>query len=208
MLFRSHPKDLSDGLVECFQSEKKLCGHIHLPVQSGSNRILKRMNRGYTLEQYLAKVKRLRSVRPTMAITSDIIVGFPGETQKDFEETIDMMEKIRFDSVFSFKYSERKGTAARQLPDKVPEAEKRKRLIRLQNLQNLHTQEKNTALEGSIQQVLVEGRSKNSDLDLMGRTEGWKIVNFRGGSDLIGTLVDVEITRGFLHSLRGKMIES
>ncbi|HQL00827.1 MAG TPA: tRNA (N6-isopentenyl adenosine(37)-C2)-methylthiotransferase MiaB [Smithellaceae bacterium] len=204
----SHPKDLSDGLVECFQSEKKLCGHIHLPVQSGSNRILKRMNRGYTLEQYLAKVKRLRSVRPTMAITSDIIVGFPGETQKDFEETIDMMEKIRFDSVFSFKYSERKGTAARQLPDKVPEAEKRKRLIRLQNLQNLHTQEKNTALEGSIQQVLVEGRSKNSDLDLMGRTEGWKIVNFRGGSDLIGALVDVEITRGFLHSLRGKMIES
>ncbi len=204
----SHPKDLSDNLIACFASIRKLSGHIHLPVQSGSSRILKLMNRGYTIQQYLEKVARLRDARPSISITSDIIVGFPGETQKDYEETIDMMEKIRFDSVFSFKYSERKGTAARLLPDKVLESEKRNRLIRLQALQNLHTQERNSALEGSIQKVLVEGRSKNAAQDMMGRTEGWKIVNFRGDSELIGSLVDVEITRGYLHSLRGRMKES
>ncbi len=203
----SHPKDLSEDLIECFASVPKLCGHIHLPVQSGSDRILKLMNRGYTVEEYMKKVHRLRAAHPQISITSDVIVGFPGESVKDYEETIDMMEKIRFDSVFSFKYSERKGTAARTLPDKVPEAEKRNRLRELQALQDRHTQEKNSALEGSIQEVLVEGRSRNSVQDMMGRARSWKIVNFKGCPELIGQRVNVEITRGYLHSLRGKMID-
>jgi tRNA-2-methylthio-N6-dimethylallyladenosine synthase len=203
----SHPKDLSDDLIDCFGSLSKLCGHIHLPVQSGSNRILGRMNRGYTVEEYGAKVARLRAVCPSISITSDIIVGFPGETAKDYQETIDMMEKIRFDSLFSFKYSERKGTAARTFKDPVPEAEKRRRLKELQALQDGHTQEKNWALEGSVQEVLVEGPSKNSDLEMTGRTRSWKIVNFKGGRELVGKKVNVLITRGFLHSLRGRMTE-
>lgn len=201
----SHPKDFSEALISCFAEVPKLCEHIHLPVQSGSNRILKLMNRGYTLEDYLEKVSRLRAVCPSISITSDIIVGFPGETQKDYQETIDMMEKIRFDSVFSFMYSERKGTAAQELPDKVPDAEKRQRLKELQTLQDGHTQEKNSSLEGTTQEVLVEGLSRNSEHDVMGRARSWRIVNFKGGPELIGKLVNVEITRGYLHSLRGKI---
>ena len=202
----SHPKDLSDDLIDCFASVPKLCEHIHLPVQSGSDRILKRMNRGYSSEEYLRKIDQLRDACPQISITSDIIVGFPGETQKDYQETIDMMEKIRFDSVFSFKYSERKGTAAQKLQDQVSEAEKRQRLKELQALQDRHTQEKNSALEASVQEVLVEGRSRNSEQDMMGRARSWRIVNFKGRPDLIGKQVFVEITRGYLHSLRGKMI--
>ena len=204
----SHPKDLSAALIDCFSSVPKLCEHIHLPVQSGSSRILKLMNRKYTAEEYLRKVDDLRRVRPSISITSDIIVGFPGETPRDYQETIDMMEKIRFDSVFSFMYSEREGTAACNLPDEVPIEEKRLRLEELQRLQETYTQEKNTALEGSIQEVLVEGRSKNSQQDLMGRTRSWKIVNFNGPPGMTGNLVRVEITRGFLHSLRGKIIKA
>ena len=204
----SHPKDLSDELIGCFGSLRKLCRHIHLPVQSGSNRILKRMNRGYTAEEYLEKTARLRRVCPEISITSDVIVGFPGETRKDYQETIDMMEKIRFDSVFSFKYSERKGTAAGALSGKVPEAEKRQRLKELQALQDRHTQEKNTSLEGSVQEVLVEGPSRNSRQDMTGRTSCWKIVNFEGRPELIGRTVPVRISRGYLHSLRGKQISS
>ena len=203
----SHPKDLSDELIDCFGDVPKLCEHIHLPVQSGSNRILKLMNRGYSTEEYLQKIDRLRSTCPIISITSDIIVGFPGETEKDYQETIDMMEKIRFDSVFSFKYSERKGTAAQKLQGKVPEIEKRQRLRELQALQDRHTQEKNTELEKSVQELLVEGRSRNSEQDMMGRARTWKIVNFKGGPELIGKMVNVEITRGYLHSLRGKMID-
>lgn len=203
----SHPKDLSDELIDCFAGVPKLCDHIHLPVQSGSNRILKLMNRGYSSEEYLRKIDRLRDACPQISITSDIIVGFPGETQKDYQETIDMMEKIRFDSVFSFKYSERKGTAAQKLQGKVPEAEIKHRLKELQALQDRHTQEKNTTLEGRVEEVLVEGRSRNSEHDMMGRTRSWRIVNFKGGPELIGNRVNVEITRGYLHSLRGKMID-
>ncbi|PKN10796.1 MAG: tRNA (N6-isopentenyl adenosine(37)-C2)-methylthiotransferase MiaB [Deltaproteobacteria bacterium HGW-Deltaproteobacteria-5] len=204
----SHPKDLSEELIDCFARVSKLCEHIHLPVQSGSSRILKLMNRGYSASEYFQKIDRLRKACPKISITSDIIVGFPGETQKDYQETIDMMEKIRFDSVFSFKYSERKGTAAGELPGRVPEVEKTQRLKELQALQDRHTQEKNTALEGSIQEVLVEGLSRNSEQDLMGRARSWRIVNFKGDAGLIGRKVPVEISRGYLHSLRGKMIKN
>jgi len=199
----SHPRDLSTELMDCFSTEEKLCHHIHLPVQSGSNKILALMNRGYTVDEYLKKIDYLRNIDPEMGITSDLIVGFPGETQKDYQETIDMMEKIRFDSTFSFKYSEREGTAAQKLKEKVAEDEKSRRLEMLQALQNDHTLAKNRALEGRVQDVLVEGRSKNSISDLTGRTSSYKIVNFKGEEDCIGKLTTVKISRAYLHSLRG-----
>lgn len=202
----SHPRDLSDELIRCFAEEEKLCDHIHLPVQSGSNRILTLMNRGYTVEEYMRKVDHLRKLSPRISITSDIIVGFPGETQNDYQETIDMMEKIRFDSTFSFKYSERKGTGAQKLEGKIEEREGLRRLKQLQMLQDQHTLEKNIALENTKQEILVEGRSKNSESDLMGRTGSWKIVNFEGELELIGKMVNVKISKAYLHSLRGKMI--
>ncbi|MFA5323911.1 MAG: tRNA (N6-isopentenyl adenosine(37)-C2)-methylthiotransferase MiaB [Smithella sp.] len=201
----SHPRDLSPELMSCFAEEEKLCKHIHLPVQSGSNRMLSLMNRGYTIEEYMGKIDYLRQITPHISITSDIIVGFPGETRDDYQETIDMMEKIRFDSTFSFKYSEREGTAAQKLKEKVAEEEKLRRLEKLQTLQNLHTLEKNTALEGSVQELLVEGKSRNSESDLMGRTSSWKIVNFKGETDLIGKMVNVEISKAYLHSLKGNI---
>lgn len=203
----SHPRDLSIELINCFAELGKLCEHIHLPVQSGSNKILSSMNRGYSIENYMEKVDRLRQVCPQISITSDIIVGFPGETESDYQETIDMMGKIRFDSTFSFKYSERKGTAAQKLEGKIDEVEKQRRLKFLQELQDKHTLEKNVQLEGSRQSVLIEGRSKNSDHDLTGRTGSWKIVNFKGEKKLIGKLINVKITKAYLHSLRGKMFE-
>ncbi len=203
----SHPKDLSDDLIDCFARVPKICEHIHMAVQSGSNRILKLMNRGYTAEDFLEKVEKLRHACPHISITSDIIVGFPGETQQNYQATIELMEKIRFDLLFSFKYSARAGTAAQKLKDNVPEDEKNQRLKDLQALQNRHTQEKHTALEGSVQKVLVEGLSKNSGQDMTGRARSWKIVNFKGGSELIGKMVNVEITCGYLHSLRGKIKE-
>ncbi|HOW57790.1 MAG TPA: tRNA (N6-isopentenyl adenosine(37)-C2)-methylthiotransferase MiaB [Smithellaceae bacterium] len=204
----SHPRDLSDELIMCFAEEDKLCKHIHLPVQSGSDKILALMNRGYQVNEYMKKIDALRDVCPSISITSDIIVGFPGETANDYQETIDMMEKIRFDSTFSFKYSERKGTAAYKLTEKVDEYEKSVRLKLLQELQNRHTQEIHNSLEGSVQQVLVEGRSRNSANDLTGRASSWKIVNFAGEPDLIGTIADVKITKAYLHSLRGKLMNS
>jgi tRNA-2-methylthio-N6-dimethylallyladenosine synthase len=204
----SHPRDLSEELIDCFAQEEKLCEHIHLPVQSGSNRVLALMNRGYTVEEYRAKVDRLRKVCPRISITSDIIVGFPQETQNDYQETIDMMEKIRFDSLFSFKYSERKGTVAQKFAGKIEECEKLRRLKQLQALQDKYTLEKNTALEGSRQELLVKGKSKNLERDLTGRTRSWKIVNFKGNQELIGELVNVKISKAYLHSLRGEIIEN
>ncbi len=199
----SHPRDLSMELMDCFATEEKLCSHIHLPVQSGSNRVLGLMNRGYTIEEYQSKIDYLRNVNASISITSDIIVGFPGETHKDYEETIDMMEKIRFDSTFSFKYSARAGTAAQKLKDDVAESEKLRRLERVQALQNRHMQEKNDALVGSRQDVLVEGESKHSENEFMGRTRSFKIVNFEGTPDFIGRIIAVEISGAYLHSLRG-----
>jgi len=204
----SHPRDLSKELIDCFAEEEKLCEHIHLPVQSGSNRVLALMNRGYTVEEYRVKVDHLRRVCPQISITSDIIVGFPQETQNDYQETIDMMEKIRFDSLFSFKYSERKGTVAQKFTGKIEECEKLRRLKQLQVLQDKYTLEKNTALEGTRLELLVEGKSKNLESDLTGRTSSWKIVNFKGKQKLIGELVNVKISKAYLHSLRGEIIEN
>lgn len=203
----SHPKDLSDGLIECFATVDKLCEHIHLPVQSGSDSVLKRMNRRYDADDYLRKVNKLREVCPYISISTDFIVGFPGESESDFQKTIDLMEEVRFDNAFSFKYSARPGTAAEKLDDRIPEPVKRERLTRVQELQQIHTVEKNHALKGMVEDILVVGLSKNSHTDVSGRTKTNRIVNFEGERELIGKTVCVSIHNTYIHSLRGKLFE-
>ena len=197
----SHPKDLSDDLVKCFNKLPKLCEHIHLPVQSGSNRILKAMNRKYMIEDYVRIIEKLRKSCPNIAITTDLIVGFPGETDEDFQKTIDLVKKVRFDNFFSFKYSPRPGTNAAQLADDVPELEKKKRLSYLQKLQEMITEEIDKSYKDKVCEVLVEGYSKNSKEKLTGRTRTNKIVNFYADKSLIGEIVKVKITQIYKHSL-------
>jgi tRNA-2-methylthio-N6-dimethylallyladenosine synthase len=202
----SHPEDLSEKLIQSFGRLEKLCEHIHLPFQSGSDRILTRMHRGYTRTSYLEKIDRLRNVCPSVAITADAIVGFPGEAEKDFEETLDLLRGVRFDELFSFKYSSRKGTRAAQFEDQVEPGIKQERLSVLQKLQKEITLEKNKALEGSSEEVLVEGPSKQGSRDVTGRTRSNRIVNFEGDQSLRGALVRVHITQAYAHSLRGRLM--
>jgi tRNA-2-methylthio-N6-dimethylallyladenosine synthase len=204
----SHPKDLSEKLIQTFSNLKKLCEHIHLPFQSGSDRILKAMHRGYTKEAYLEKIDCLRNICPSIAVTSDVIVGFPGEEEKDFGETLELLRKVRFDDLFSFKYSARKGTRAARFKDKVEEDMKQDRLSVLQEIQKEITLHKNQELEGRVEEVLIEGRSKQSDQEVTGRTRSNKIVNFEGDLSLAGKLVPVRITKASPHSLRGEMLGS
>ncbi len=202
----SHPRDLSEELVQAYLNLPKLCEHIHLPFQSGSDKILKAMSRGYTRASYLEKIESLRKACPSMAVTADVIVGFPGEEEKDFEETLDLMQKVRFDDLFSFKYSPRKGTRAAQLTDKVEEKVKQERLALLQGVQREITLQRNQELEQSVEEILVEGRSKQSPQDVTGRTRSNKIVNFRGDLGLVGKRVPVRIVKAYPHSLRGEGI--
>jgi tRNA-2-methylthio-N6-dimethylallyladenosine synthase len=200
----SHPADLSEELIQAFSKLPKLCEHMHLPFQSGSNRILKAMRRGYTKESYLEKIDRLKRVCPSIALTADVIVGFPGEEEEDFKQTLDLMERVQFDDLYSFKFSPRKGTRAAQFQDRVEEKVKQDRLSVLQEIQKEITFKKNQDLEGRLEEVLVEGQSKQSDQDVTGRTRSNKIVNFEGDLGLVGKLVHVCITKGFPHSLRGE----
>jgi len=201
----SHPKDLSEELIQAFSRLQKLCEHIHLPFQSGSNKILRAMHRGCTKESYLEKVDRLKKICPPIAITADVIVGFPGEEEKDFEETLGLLQKVQFDDLFSFKYSPRKETRASQFMEKVEEKVKQERLSILQEIQKGITLQKNQVLEGRVEEVLVEGLSKQSTQDVTGRTRTNKIVNFEGNLKLAGQLVPVCITKAYPHSLRGEM---
>jgi tRNA-2-methylthio-N6-dimethylallyladenosine synthase len=201
----SHPKDLSDDLLECFAAIDKLAAHIHLPFQAGSNRILKRMRRGYTREEYFELTLKLRAAKEDIAITSDVMVGFPGETDQDFQLTLDLMKSVQFDSLFSFKYSDREGTPAARMPDKVSEKIKIKRLQHLQDLQNRITLKKNRSLEGQQLTVLVEGTSKKGG-QLTGRTASNKVVNFDGDDPMVGKLVEVVIKESYLNSLKGEAI--
>jgi tRNA-2-methylthio-N6-dimethylallyladenosine synthase len=200
----SHPKDLSQRLIDCFGEVPSLCEHIHLPFQAGSDRVLERMKRGYTSREYLEKVAALRRRCPGIRITSDAIVGFPGEEEEDFQATLALMRKVRFDNLFSFCYSEREGTAAAGMDGPVDEEVKRGRLRLLQSLQEEHTLERNRALIGRLEETLVEGPSRNSPREMTGRTRGNVIVNFPGNGRLIGRTVPVRIVEAFLHSLRGE----
>jgi len=199
----SHPKDLSDELIHCFGNLDILCSHIHLPVQAGSNRILKLMNRRYTREKYMELIKKLRALRPDMAITSDVMVGFPGELDEDFQMTLDLIRKIEFDSIFSFKYSDRKGTLAEKMQGKIDEDEKSSRLYHLQKFQRDITLKKNKKLEGMLVDILVEGNSKKGT-QLTGRTYTNKVVNFNGDDSNINNIVKVKIKHSFVNSLWGE----
>jgi len=201
----SHPKDLSRELIQAFSRLPKLCEHIHLPFQSGSNKILKAMHRGYTKESYIEKIDHLKKVCPSIAVTADVIVGFPGEEEEDFEQTLDLLRLVRFDDLFSFKYSTRKGTRAAQFEDKVEEKVKQERLFILQEMQKGITLQKNEELEGHVEEVLVEGQSKQSAQDMTGRTRSNKIINFEGDLSLVGKLIPIHITRAYAHSLRGEI---
>jgi tRNA-2-methylthio-N6-dimethylallyladenosine synthase len=199
----SHPKDLSQELIDCFGRISNLCEHIHLPVQAGSNRTLERMNRRYTREAYLEKIDQLRQRYQGIAITSDVIVGFPGETEADFEETMDLIRAVQLDDLFSFKYSNRPNTTAANFSSQVNEEEKSRRLGELQTYQKKVTLSKHQAMEGTVQAVLVEGTSKKSSQEWMGRTRTNKIVNFSGPSDLLGKKVPIRIEKASIHSLKG-----
>jgi len=203
----SHPKDLSDDLIECFGRLDKLCKHLHLPVQCGSDNILKAMNRGYTRERYLGVVERLRQVCPEIRLSSDIIVGFPGETEADFAETMSLLEKVRYTEIYSFIYSPRRGTTAADMADEMPAEVKQDQFNRMLELQQEISRQTWEADVGTIQEVLVEGESKVGAGQMFGRSTWNRIVNFAGPAELAGQLVSVKITKAFRNSLLGELVE-
>ena len=203
----SHPKDISDKLIEAFGKCEKLGHYIHLPVQSGSSKVLKEMNRKYTREKYLEIVRKLRAVDPDIAISTDIIVGFPGETEEEFAETLSLCEEVRYDSAFTFLYSIRKGTPAEKFEDQIPEEVKHERFNRLVEVVNRISAEKNAEYVGRVEKVMVTGPSKRNSKTYGGRTESFKLVNFRGTPDMIGTIVNVKITGSNTFSLVGEVVE-
>ena len=202
----SHPRDMGPDVIQAYRDLPQLTSHLHLPVQSGSSRVLRRMKRFYTRERYLQLVSSLRNARPDIALSTDFIVGFPGETQEDFEETLSLLEEVRFHSSFSFKYSQRPGTPALKLAAKdavAPEAAG-KRLIELQAMQRAIAQKEHSMLEGTVLDVLVEGPSKHDEGVICGRSSSFKMVNFPGSIASVGETVPVRITKAFANSLRGE----
>ncbi len=189
----SHPKDLSDDLIDCFGSLDKLCKHLHLPVQAGSDRILEAMGRGYSRDQYLAKVEQLRRVCPDIRLSSDVIVGFPGEDEADFEQTLDLLEQAQFAEIFSFIFSPREGTAAAELSDDTPAEVKQERFDRMLALQEEITRRFHEADVGKVLPVLVEGESRHGGGQLFGRTNWNRIVNFKGDASLVGRIVPIRL---------------
>jgi tRNA-2-methylthio-N6-dimethylallyladenosine synthase len=201
----SHPREFTPRLIDAHAKIPKLVSHVHLPVQSGSDRVLAAMKRGYTAIEYKSIVRRLRAARPDISITSDFIVGFPGETEIDFEATLRLIDDVRFDSSFSFVYSPRPGTPAAELPDETPDEVKRARLKALQAKVESHAHEISNAMLGSRQRILVEGPARRDAAELAGRTDNNRMVNFTGPRRLVGEFVDVTITAARAHSLRGRM---
>ncbi|MDA0190115.1 MAG: tRNA (N6-isopentenyl adenosine(37)-C2)-methylthiotransferase MiaB [Proteobacteria bacterium] len=202
----SHPRELSQRLIDVYAKVPKLVSHLHLPVQSGSDRVLAAMKRGYTALEYKSLVRKLRAVRPDLSLSSDFIVGFPGETAEDFEKTMKLIDEVGFDASFSFMYSARPGTPAADLADDTPQPLKLERLMRLQKRIEELAQAVSQGMVGSIQRVLVEGVSRKDERELAGRTDNNRIVNFEGNPRLIHRFVDVRITAALPHSLRGEIV--
>jgi len=202
----SHPKDLSPKLIEAFESCDKLCEHIHLPIQSGSNSVLYNMNRKYTREDYLALVDRIRSLSKRVAVTTDIIVGFPGETEKDFEDTLSLLKEVQFDAAFTFMFSPRKGTPATDLPDQIEHDIKKKRLNLLNKIQTEISRNINQQYKDKVLEVMVEGISKGDVNMLSGRTRTNKLVNFKAQNLMLGDIVDVRITQAKTWTLEGVIV--
>lgn len=201
----SHPKDLSDDLIKAIKECKKVCNHVHLPVQSGSNDVLKRMNRKYTKDHYLGIVNKLKQEIPDVAITTDIIVGFPGETEEDFLETIDVVKKAQYDSAFTFLYSMREGTKAALMEDQVPDEVKHERFDRLLEVLYPIVLSNNEMCIGKVYPVLVESAGRTADYALTGRTEHFRLVHFKGSEDLIGRIVNVKITSVKTFHMEGEL---
>ena len=202
----SHPKDLSEELIYAMRDLSKVCEHLHLPFQAGSTKVLKEMNRGYTKEQYLELVMKVKENIPDISLTTDIIVGFPGETDEDFEDTLDVIEKVRFDSAYTFLYSKRTGTPAAKSKNQISDEVKKERFEKLLTLQNTISREINETFLGKKVEILVEGISKTNDNIYTGRTRGNKIVNYKGSKDDIGKLKNILIDDIKTWSLEGKEI--
>jgi tRNA-2-methylthio-N6-dimethylallyladenosine synthase len=201
----SHPLEFSDSLVEAYASVPQLANYLHLPVQAGSDRILAAMKRGYTALEFKQKIRKLRAVRPDISVSSDFIVGFPGETDADFDKTMKLIEDVGFDQSFSFIYSKRPGTPASNLDDDTPAAVKSERLARLQAAVTANAMKISQSMVGTRQTVLVEGPSRKDPNELTGRTENMRYVNFAAPARLIGTFVDVIVTEAMANSLRGRV---
>ena len=201
----SHPVEFSDRLIQTYAEVPELVSHVHLPVQSGSDKILGSMKRGHTVIEYKSKIRKLREIRPDISLSSDFIIGFPGETEEDFNNTMKLIDEMGFDKSFSFIYSKRPGTIAASLPDDVDQTVKKQRLAVIQDKLNENTEKISRSMIGSIQKVLVEGHSKKGST-LSGRTENMRTTHFQGNEDLIGQIVSVKITEGFANSLQGELI--
>ena len=202
----SHPKDAGDRLFSAMAGCRNIARHIHLPFQAGSDRILRAMNRGYTRQAYLTLIDKVRRAMPDVVITSDVIVGFPGETEAEFEDTLRVIESVRFDALFTFLYSKRSGTPAAEMEDPVPMAEKKRRFSRLLAIQNAISEEKHARYVGSVQRVLVDGMSDNPQFPLNARTNGGRLVHLAGGPDLIGSFTEANITGNNMWSLFGEIL--
>ena len=202
----SHPKNISQETGLAMKESEKVCHQLHLPVQSGSSSVLKRMHRGYTREDYLEKIGMLRDFMPEISLSTDIIVGFPGETEEEYQETFNLLEKVRFTNIFSFRYSVRPLTAASKRKDSIPFEDKRRRLIEIQNLQKKIQLEHNQSLIGSVMKVFCLGKSKKDSHVFSGRNEGYQVVNFKSKKDFIGKFVDVRITSCGPYSLIGEIV--
>lgn len=203
----SHPKDLSDDLIYAMRDCNKICEHLHLPFQAGSNKVLKAMNRKYTKEKYLNVIEKVKSEIPNIAITTDIIVGFPGETEEDFNETLDIVEKVKFDNAFTFLYSVREGTPAANMKNQIPDKIKHNRFNKLQDILYPISYNKNKLYKDKIVEVLVEEISKNNKAILSGRTSTNKLVHFEGDNSLIGKFVNVKITNPKTWTLEGEIVK-
>ena len=201
----SHPLEFSDSLVDAYANVPQLANFLHLPVQSGSDRILGAMKRGYTALEFKQKIRKLRAVRPDICISSDFIVGFPGETDADFDKTMQLIDDVGFDQSFSFVYSKRPGTPAANLHDDTPDSVKHARLARLQAALNANAKTISEAMVGSVQRVLVEGPSRRDPNELTGKTENMRSVNFAGHPRLVGHFVDLTITEAMVNTLRGRV---
>jgi tRNA-2-methylthio-N6-dimethylallyladenosine synthase len=202
----SHPLEMSDSLIQVYREVPELVGHLHLPVQSGSDRVLAAMKRNHTALEYKSRIRRLRAARPGISLSSDFIVGFPGETEADFEATMQLIEEVGFDHSFSFVYSRRPGTPAAELPDDVPLSVKKQRLARLQARIQEMAAAVSVAMVGSEQRILVEGPSRKDPAQMAGRTENNRVVNFDASADLIGRFVTVRISEALPNSLRGELL--
>ncbi len=202
----SHPREMTQRLIDVYRSTPKLVSHLHLPVQSGSDRILAAMKRGYSVLEFKSLVRKLRAARPDLSLSSDFIIGFPGETEEDFEKTMRLVEELNFDNSFSFVYSPRPGTPAADMADDTPAELKIRRLMRLQKTIEAQAMRISEAMVGTTQRILVEGHARKDASELAGRTDNNRVVNFAGNERLVGRFIDVTITAALPHSLRGEVV--